>query len=93
MVVETINIDIPLMLNDIPFEFKRLQFRLKVCFAMRIISFKGKLLKSQEFNLRKIVSPTGSFIWRVWILSSHQNLVILPPSSKMVKNFVYKEIL
>ena len=48
MVVETINIDIPLMLNDIPFEFKRFQFRLKVCFAD--ISFKGKLLKTQELN-------------------------------------------
>ena len=59
MVFETISIDIPLMRNDIPFEFKRLQFRLKVCFAKRIICLKGKLLKSQEFNLGKIVSPTA----------------------------------
>ena len=93
MVIETINIDIPLMLNDIPFEFKRLQFRLKVCFAMRIISLKGKLLKSQELNRGKIVSPTGSFTWRVCIVSAHQSLVVLPLSSKIVKNIVYKEIL
>ena len=46
--VETMNTDIPLMLNDILFVFKRLQFRLKVCFAMMIINFNGKLLKSQE---------------------------------------------
>ena len=81
------------MLNDIPFEFKRLQFRLKVYFAMTIISFKGKLLKSQELNWGKIVSPTGSFTWRVWIVSSHQSLVILLLSCKMLKNIVYKEIL
>ena len=67
MVIEIISIDIPLMLNDIglPFEFKRLQFRLQVCFAMTIISLKGKLLKSQELNWGKIVSPTGSFTWRI----------------------------
>ena len=59
MVVETINIDIPLMLNDIPFEFKRLQLRLKVFFAMMIMRFKGKLLKSQELNWGKI--PHGQF--------------------------------
>ena len=93
MIVEIMNIDIPLMLNDIPFEFKRLQFRLKVCFVMKIISVKGKLLKLQELNWGKIVSPTGRYTRRVCIVSSHQSLVILQLSSEMVKNIVYKEIM
>ena len=81
------------MPNDIPFEFKRLQFRLKIFFAMTIISLKGKLLKSWELNWGKIVSPMGYFLLYVRIVSSHQSLVILPLSSKMVKNIVYKEML
>ena len=85
MVVETINIDIPLMPNNIPFELERLQFRIKVCFPMTIISPKGKLLKLQELNWGKTISPTGSFTWRVRIVSSHQSLVILPLSSKIGK--------
>ena len=35
----------------------------------------------------------GSFTWCVRVVSSPQNLVILPPSSKMVKNIFKKEIL
>ena len=60
---------------------------------MTIISLKVKRLKLQELNRDKIVSPMGSFTWRIRIVSSHQNLVILLLSSKMVKNIVYKEIL
>ena len=75
-----------LWIQEAPVSLKRL-------LAMTIISFKGKLLKSQELNWGKIVSPTGSFTWRVWIVSPYQSLVILPLSSKLVKNIVYKEIL
>ncbi|XP_025421005.1 uncharacterized protein LOC112691082 [Sipha flava] len=52
---------IPLILNDHPFEFKRLQFPLKVCFAMTINKSQDQTLKFAGIDLRENCFSHGQF--------------------------------
>lgn len=84
---------IPLIPNDLPYEFKRLQFPLKVCFAMTINKSQGQTLKYAGVNLREDCFSHGQFYVACSRVSSPKGLVILVPSEKRTKNIVYKEIL
>jgi len=44
---------IPLNPNDLPFQFKRLQFLFKVCFAITINKSQGQTLKFSGIDLRE----------------------------------------
>lgn len=84
---------IPLIPNDLPFDFKRLQFPLKVCFAMTINKSQGQTLKYAGVDLREHCFSHGQCYVACSRVSSSSGLVILAPSNKCIKNIVYKEIL
>lgn len=84
---------IPLIPNDLPFEFKRLQFPLKVCFAMTINKSQGQTLKFAGVDLRQPCFSHGQFYVACSRVSSSCSLVILVTPSRTTKNVVYKEIL
>ncbi|XP_022182202.1 uncharacterized protein LOC111042018 [Myzus persicae] len=83
----------PLILNDLPFEFKRLQFPLRVCFAMTIIKSQGRTLKFAGIDLRENCFSLGQLYVACSCVSSPSILVILTPTNKSAKNIVYKEVL
>ena len=68
------------------FESKKLQFHLKAWSTMTIYKSQWQTLKIAGVELRLDCFSQGSFTWCVRVVSSPQNLVIFPPSSKMVKN-------
>ena len=72
------------------FESKNLQFPLKHWFTMTISKSQWETLKITGVELGLDCFSQGSVTWCVRVVSSHQNLVILPPSSKMVKNIIKK---
>lgn len=84
---------IPLIPNDIPFEFKRLQFPLKVCFAMTINKSQGQTLKFAGIDLREHCFSHGQFYVACSRVSSPNSLIVLAPNDRLVKNIVYKEVL
>lgn len=84
---------IPLIPNNLPFDFKRLQFPLKVCFAMTINKSQGQTLKFAGVDLRQDCFSHGQFYVACSRVSSPQSLVLLLPPSNMTKNVVYKEVL
>ena len=100
MVVETINIAqgekvfvpfISFILHDILLEFKRLQFRLKVCFAMTTNNSQGQALKIAGVDFRQDCFSQGQFYVACSRCKASQSLVILPPSSKIVRDIIYKK--
>ncbi|XP_074115778.1 ATP-dependent DNA helicase PIF1-like [Cotesia typhae] len=83
---------IPLIPSDYPFEFKRLQFPIKVCYAMTINKAQGQSLKMAGVDLRNNCFSHGQLYVACSRVSSPENLVILQPDNK-TKNVVYKEVL
>lgn len=84
---------IPLIPNDLPFEFRRLQFPLKVCFAMTINKSQGQTLALAGVDLRQPCFSHGQLYVACSRVSSPSSLVILAPPSRTTRNVVYKEIL
>ena len=83
---------IPLIPSEYPFEFKRLQFPLKVCFAMTINKSQGQSLKLAGIDLREDCFSHGQFYVACSRVSSPSSLVILA-SEGIISNVVYKEVL
>ncbi|XP_076301721.1 uncharacterized protein LOC143219730 [Lasioglossum baleicum] len=83
---------IPLIPSEYPFEFKRLQFPLKVCFAMTINKSQGQSLKTAGIDLRKDCFSHGQFYVACSRVSSPSSLVVLAYEGK-TSNVVYKEVL
>lgn len=83
---------IPLIPTDHPFEFKRLQFPLKVCFAMTINKSQGQSLRFAGVDLREGCFSHGQFYVACSRVSSPNNLIILAPGNS-TENIVYKEVL
>ncbi|XP_026822481.1 uncharacterized protein LOC113560665 [Rhopalosiphum maidis] len=84
---------IPLIPNDLPYEFKRLQFPLKVCFALTLNKSQGQTLKFAGIDLRDNCSSHGRFYVACSRVSSSSSLLILSPTNRSAKNIVYKEVL
>ncbi|MBO1764798.1 hypothetical protein JQN64_26840, partial [Escherichia coli] len=84
---------IPLIPNDLPFEFRRLQFPLKVCFAMTINKSQGQTLALAGVDLRQPCFSHGQLYVACSRVSSPSSLVILAPPSRTTRNVVCKEIL
>lgn len=83
---------IPLIPSDYPFEFKRLQFPLKVCFAITINKSQGQSLKIAGLDLREECFTHGQFYVACSRVSSPSSLVMLAPTGT-TRNVVYKEVL
>ena len=78
--------------NDCPFEFKRLQLPIRVCYAITINKSQGQTLKVAGIDLREPCFSHGQFYVACSRVSSCKNLYFLSPSSK-TRNVVYKEAL
>ena len=83
---------IPLILTDYHFEFKRLQFPVKVCYAVTINKAQGQSLKVAGVDLTSDCFSHGQLYVACSRVSSPDSLVILQPERK-TRNVVYKEVL
>ncbi|XP_050675973.1 uncharacterized protein LOC126972914 [Leptidea sinapis] len=83
---------IPIIPTDLPFQFKRLQFPLKIAFAMTINKAQGQTLKVAGINLEKSCFSHGQLYVACSRVSSPQNLHVLAREGK-TKNIVYKNVL
>ncbi|XP_074102059.1 ATP-dependent DNA helicase pif1-like [Cotesia typhae] len=83
---------IPLIPSDYHFKFKRLQFPVRVCFAMTINKAQGQSLKLAGVDLQSDCFSHGQFYVACSRVSSSENLIIIQPE-KRTKNVVYKEVL
>ena len=83
---------IPLIPSDVPIEFKRLQFPVKLRFAMSINKSQGQSLKVVGLNLAELVFSHGQLYVGCSRVGNPANLYILSPDGK-TKNVVYTEAL
>ena len=73
------------------FDSEILQFHLKNWFSMTINMSEWQTLKITRVYLGLDCFSQGSFTWCIRVVSSPQNLVILSPSFKMIKNIFKKK--
>ena len=83
---------IPLIPSDYHFQFKRLEFPIKACFAMTINKAQGQSLKVAGVDLRNDCFSHGQLYVACSRVSSPDSLVVLQPEGQ-TKNVVYKEVL
>jgi len=83
---------IPLIPTDYPFEFKRLQFPVKVCFAMTINKSQGQSLKVAGINLESPCFSHGQLYVACSRVGTASNLYIHAPEGR-TKNIVYPQAL
>ena len=78
--------------NNYPFQFKRIQFPIKLCYAMTINKAQGQTFKIAGIDLTCKCFAHGQFYVAYSRVSSPQNLFIFCPNGE-TENIVYKEIL
>ncbi|CAK1603523.1 unnamed protein product [Parnassius mnemosyne] len=83
---------IPIIPTDLPFQFKRLQFPIKLSFAMTINKAQGQTLQVAGVNLEKPCFSHGQLYVACSRVSNIQNLHILSPNGKTY-NIVYSSVL
>lgn len=79
---------IPLIPSDTPFEFKRLQFPVRLAFAMSINKAQGQSLKVAGIDLSTHCFSHGQLYVAASRVGSAKNLFVLAPDGK-TKNIVY----
>uniref|UniRef100_A0A0L8FW00 ATP-dependent DNA helicase n=1 Tax=Octopus bimaculoides TaxID=37653 RepID=A0A0L8FW00_OCTBM len=84
---------IPLILNDLPFQFKRLQFPVKLSFAMSINKAQGQSLKVVGLNLLQPCFSHGQLYVGCSRVGDEKNLYILSDKHGKTENIVYEEAL
>lgn len=83
---------IPTIPTDIPFKYKRLQFPIKLCYAITINKCQGQTLNVSGIDLREKVFSHGQLYVAISRIGNPKNQYCLIPS-KFTRNVVYKEIL
>ena len=83
---------IPVRPTDLPFEFERLQFSVRLCFAMTINKSQGQSFKVVGLNLTDPVFTHGQLYVGISSVGNPDGLFILAPEGK-TKNIVYSEAL
>ncbi len=84
---------IPLIPSDLPFEFKRLQFPVRLSFAMSINKSQGQSLKVVGLNLQTPCFSHGQLYVGCSRVGSSDNLYIYTPTKGLTENIVYPEAL
>lgn len=83
---------IPLIPTDLPFEFKRLQFPVRLAFAMSVNKSQGQSLKVAGINLQTPCFSHGQLYVACSRVGDPENLFILAPGGQ-TKNVVYPKAL
>jgi ATP-dependent DNA helicase PIF1 len=83
---------IPMIPQDCPYEFKRLQFPIKLCFAMTINKAQGQTLSVAGIDLRKNCFSHGQFYVACSRVTGSSGLFLLVPNGRTT-NIVYPEVL
>lgn len=83
---------IPMILSDMPFEFKRLQFPVRLAFAMTINKAQGQSLQICGLNLGEPVFSHGQLYVACSRVGKPDSLFILTEERK-TKNIVYQRAL
>ena len=83
---------IPLIPNNFPFQFKRVQFPISVCFAMTINKAQGQTLHTAGVDLSTPCFSHGQLYVALSRVSNADNLFVYVPENGTV-NIVYKETL
>ncbi|XP_075197596.1 ATP-dependent DNA helicase PIF6-like [Anomaloglossus baeobatrachus] len=83
---------IPLIPSDFPFDFKRLQFPVRLAFAMSINKARGQSLKVAGINLQSPCFSHGQLYVACSRVGTAKNLFIFAPEGK-TKNVVYQKAL
>ena len=83
---------IPLIPTDLPFQFRQLQFPIKVCFAMSINKSQGQTLKVVGLNLENPCFSHDQLYVAFSLVGHPSSLFVYAPGGKTT-NIVYKEIL
>jgi ATP-dependent DNA helicase PIF1 len=83
---------IPLIPSDLPFQFKRLQFPVRLAFAMSINKAQGQSLKVAGVNLETPCFSHGQLYVACSRVGTGKNLYVFAPDRK-TKNVVYQTAL
>lgn len=83
---------IPLIPHNYPFEFKRVQFPVSVCFAMTINKSQGQTLKAAGVDLSSCCFSHGQLYVACSRVTSPDSLYIMAADGKTC-NVVYQEVL
>lgn len=83
---------IPMIPNDMPFDFKRLQFPVRLAFAMSINKSQGQSLSVCGINLENPCFSHGQLYVACSRVGNPTNLFIYAPENK-TNNIVYKKAL
>ncbi len=83
---------IPIIPTDMPFEFKRLQFPVRLAFAVCINKAQGQSLKVAGINLETSCLSNGELYVACLRVGTGKNLYVCAPDSK-TKNIVYQTAL
>lgn len=84
---------IPMIPTDLPFSFKRIQFPVKVSFAVTINKAQGQTFKQVGIDLREYCFSHGQLYVALSRSGCGKNQYILIPHENMTKNIVYAEVL
>ena len=83
---------IPIIPNDLPFEFKRLQFPVRLAFAMTINKAQGQTLKVAGLNLETPCFSHGQLYVACSRVGTAKNVYAYVPGNK-TQNIFYQEAL
>lgn len=83
---------IPIIPSDLPFQFKRLQFPVRLSFSMSINKAQGQSLKVVGLDLQKPCFSHGQLYVGCSRVGNSENLHILAPNGRTL-NIVYPEAL
>jgi ATP-dependent DNA helicase PIF1 len=83
---------IPLIPSDLPFRFKRLQFPIRLAFAMTINKSQGQSLNVTGIDLRDECFSHGQFYVAMSRAENPKNLYVLAENNS-TKNIVYAQVL
>ena len=83
---------IPMTPTDMPFEFKRIQFTIRVAFATTINKSQGQSLSISGLNLETPCFSHGQLYVVCLLVDKPSSLFVLAPNNKTKQN-VYQEVL